>query len=120
MNPEGFEEFWKSYPRRVAKGDARRAWERAAKREPELLAKCLAALAWQVPTHAWDGGKYTPHASTYLNQERYDDERPLTAEEQAEMVQFNAWRKAHADDPVTNTITFDVFRRFQRDQRRRA
>ena len=114
----GFEAFWKSYPRRVAKGDARKAWEKATKREPELLAKCLAALAWQVVQNEWDGGKYTPHPSTYLNQERYDDERALTLDEQASFVSFKAWQAANAHDPETRTVSFDMFRRYQQAQRR--
>lgn len=85
-----FDEFWAAYPRRVAKGDARKAWEKAAKREPELLAKCLAALAWQVVQNEWDVGKYTPHPSTYLNQERYDDENPAMAEQARRAVQAAA------------------------------
>lgn len=32
MSTSEFDEFWAAYPRRVAKGDARKAWERAAKR----------------------------------------------------------------------------------------
>ena len=81
-----FDQFWAHYPRRVAKGAARVAWMRAEKREPELLAKCLAALAWQVRTNEWDGGSYTPHPATYLNQERYDDERPALVENEAPEV----------------------------------
>lgn len=113
-----FDEFWAAYPRRVAKGDARKAWEKAAKREPELLAKCLAALAWQVVQNEWDGGKYTPHPSTYLNQERYDDERVLTPDEQASFQSFKAWQAANAHDPATTTVSFDMFRRYQQAQRR--
>ena len=86
----GFDEFWQAYPRRVAKGAARKAWATAEKREPDLLTKCLAALAWQIPTNGWDGGSYTPHPSTYLNQERYDDEHPLLAEQARRAVQAAA------------------------------
>lgn len=75
----GFDEFWKAYPRRVAKGAALKAWAAAEKREADLLDKCLRALAWQIPTNGWDGGHYTPHPSTYLNQERWTDENPVVA-----------------------------------------
>lgn len=71
-----FSEFWKAYPRRVAKGDARKAWEKASQREPDLLAKCLDALAWQVRQPQWtrDDGAYVPYPATWLNRESYDDE----------------------------------------------
>ncbi len=74
-----FEQAWASYPRRVAKGAARKAWEKARRLEPQLLEKVLAALAWQIDVFAWDGGPYTPHFSTYLNQERWTDENPVVA-----------------------------------------
>lgn len=86
----GFDEFWQAYPRRVAKGAARKAWAAAEKREPDLKDKCLAALRWQIPANGWDGGSYTPHPSTYLNQERYDDEHPAMAEQARRAVQAAA------------------------------
>jgi hypothetical protein len=113
-----FEEFWKHYPRRVAKGDARKAWAKAQKKTPDLLAKCLAALAWQVVQNEWDGGKFTPHPSTYLNQERWEDERTLTVEEQASFVSFKAWQAANAHDPETTAVSFEMFRRYQQGVRR--
>lgn len=81
-----FEEAWQAYPRRVAKGAARKAWEKAQKIEPELLPKVLAALAWQIETNGWDGGTYTPHFSTYLNQERWTDEDPAAARRAKQVI----------------------------------
>lgn len=77
-----FDQFYAAYPRKVAKGAARKAWERMARLEPDLLEKCLAALAWQRDCPQWtkDGGDFIPHPSTYLNQERYDDEDPSEAQ----------------------------------------
>ena len=118
-----FDEFWAAFPRREKKQAARDAFDWAMKKhngDGQLLARILDTLAWQVPMRGWVGDNYTPLPVTWLLGMRWEDERPLTAEEQAQMAQFNAWRKANANDPVTNTITFDVFRRFQRDQRRRA
>lgn len=79
----GFDAFYAAYPRKIAKGAARKAWEKAERREPDLLAKCLDALAWQTVSTQWtkDGGEFVPYPATYLNQERYDDENPDAAHE---------------------------------------
>ena len=64
--------FWANYPRRVGKFEAAKAW---AKHRP-ILAEVLEALEWQRNQPAWtrDEGTYIPHASTYLNQRRWEDE----------------------------------------------
>jgi hypothetical protein len=114
-----FDEFWAAFPRREKKQAARDAFAWAMKKhngDGQLLARILDTISWQLVVQPEP--RYWQMADKWLLGMRWEDEKPLTAEEQAEMVQFNAWRKANANDPVTNTITFDVFRRFQRDQRR--
>lgn len=71
-----FEEFWQAYPRKVGKGAAEKAW---AKASPDLQA-VLTALAWQTKQDGWtkDGGAFIPHPGTYLNQRRWEDEKPAT------------------------------------------
>lgn len=71
----GFTEFWQAYPRKVGKGAAQKAWD---KLKPDLDS-VLAALAWQTKQDAWtkDGGQFIPHPGTYLNQRRWEDEKPL-------------------------------------------
>ena len=73
----GFTEFWQTYPRKVGKGAAQKAWDRL---KPDLAA-VLAALDWQTKQDAWtkDGGQFIPHPGTYLNQRRWEDEKPATA-----------------------------------------
>lgn len=72
----GFNEFWQAYPRKVGKGAAEKAW---AKANPDLQA-VLTALAWQTKQDGWtkDGGAFIPHPGTYLNQRRWEDEKPAT------------------------------------------
>jgi hypothetical protein len=66
-----FEEFWKLYPRKIAKKPAQQIWSRLTDDEK------LAALQ-ALPNHirAWDGkeAEYNPHARTWLNQARWTDE----------------------------------------------
>jgi len=69
-----FDEFWKRYPRKRAKGAARKAFERI-RWTPETWEKLLKALEWQA--REWTDPQFIPHPSTYLNQERWEDEPDL-------------------------------------------
>jgi phage replication O-like protein O len=69
---EFFETFWKCYPRRIAKAEARKSFLKI-KPDAELLEKILSAVEFQKKN--WDDPKYIPHPSTWLNQERWNDER---------------------------------------------
>lgn len=76
--PEGFETFWEAYgnavsgiPRKVGKQAAKRAFPRALKHIP--LDVMLKAIEEQANTDQWQNG-FQPHASTWLNQERWEDD----------------------------------------------
>lgn len=73
--PEGFAEFWKAYPRKTGKGNARKAWKKIRPSQT-LQKKIMAAVDQQRRSQQWtrDDGKYIPHPTTWLNQERWDDE----------------------------------------------
>jgi len=70
-----FDEFWKAYPKKVAKGDARKAWEQTKNIRPEL-AKILEAIRDQSRSDQWmkAGGQFIPYPATWLRAERWDDE----------------------------------------------
>jgi hypothetical protein len=74
----GFESFWEIYPRKVAKKDAARAWAR-------LTTEQQFAAIQSLPVHIkyWDlAGRTketTPHASSWLNGERWTDELEMPA-----------------------------------------
>jgi hypothetical protein len=72
---DGFEDFWKSYPRKIGKGAAKRVWERIHPVNG-LREKIAAAVAEAKMSDQWrrDNGQYIPHPSTWLNQGRWDDE----------------------------------------------
>src|SRR3546814_20936382 len=70
----GFEQFWNTYLRKVAKGAARRAYEKAGKLADHAaimagLGRYIAYLE-RYPTES----RFICHASTWLNQERWTDE----------------------------------------------
>jgi hypothetical protein len=72
---EGFDAFWKIYPRKTAKGDAERAW---LKLNPsmEFQQKIIAAVEKAKQSEQWqrDAGRFIPYPATYLNGKRWDDE----------------------------------------------
>ena len=70
-----FDDFWKAYPRKDGKEAARKAFAKAVKTRADLET-VLNALEWQRSCDQWakDGGQFIPHASTYLNNRRFNDE----------------------------------------------
>lgn len=70
-----FESFWKCYPRKTAKDNARKAFAKIKPSE-DLLATMMEALAVHCTSNSWlkDDGQFIPHAATWLNQKRWTDE----------------------------------------------
>lgn len=68
-----FADFWKAYPRRVARKDAEKSW---AKIPAETHRKILEAVLKARSTEDWrkDNGRFIPYPATYLNGERWEDE----------------------------------------------
>jgi hypothetical protein len=67
---ERFEEFWRAYPRKVAKEAARRAFA-AAGVDPELL---IAGAKRYANERAGEDPKFTKHPATWLNKGCWEDE----------------------------------------------
>lgn len=77
---ELFSRFWKLYPRKVGKDKAEKAWAKIKLTQP-LFDEIIAALAKHSVTPGWtkDSGQFIPHASTWLNGKRWEDEVPEVA-----------------------------------------
>jgi hypothetical protein len=107
---EPFEQFWKAYPRKQKKGNARRAWEKI-KPAASLVEKILLAVQQQRQSSQWtkDSGQFIPLPASWLNGEQWLDEtdtatdvgvdpngylaqmaKRLTEEEEAERIKRNA------------------------------
>lgn len=73
---ELFLSFWKAYPRKVAKAQALKAWKKALKKPSFPRENILSILGRHKNQRQWleNEGRYIPHASTWLNQERWEDE----------------------------------------------
>lgn len=73
-----FEKFWKAYPRGDGKIEAWRAWLKAQGNEEfPALDDLIAIVESRSRTEDWqkENGKFIPHASTWLNQRRWEDEK---------------------------------------------
>ena len=72
---EGFEKFWKLYPRKVKKATAEAAWKKLDL-TPEVLTSIMTALARQASSIDWlkSNGQFIPHPTTWLNGKRWEDE----------------------------------------------
>jgi hypothetical protein len=71
-----FEKFYSEYPRKIAKADAVKAWSKIS--DPEKTVELiLSALKWQKELDQWkkNDGQFIPHPATYLNHNRWQDER---------------------------------------------
>jgi hypothetical protein len=70
--PGAFEEFWRHYPRKVAKGAARRAFERVVKNGANT-AEIIAGTMRYGAERGGEPERYTKHPATWLNGECWHD-----------------------------------------------
>jgi hypothetical protein len=70
-----FDEFWQSYPKRVDKGAARKAWAKAMKGKTSP-ATIIAATKEYAAERRGQDAKFTKHPATWLNAESWLNERP--------------------------------------------
>jgi len=75
-----FENFWLQYPKKVGKLIAKRSWEKLSLDNQQ---KALEAIIehrkyWAAKGTDWE---FIPHASTWLNQERFEDELVIEQKE---------------------------------------
>ena len=74
---DGFNKFWKAYPRKVRKSDAIRAWRKhVGDKEAELVPVLLAAVEAWSKSRQWRDhtASHIPYPSTWLNYHQWEDE----------------------------------------------
>ena len=83
---KSFESFWELYPKRLNKGSAFKAFKRI---NPSEYAGVRAGLSGKVKCDDWikDGGKFIPHAATWLNARGWEDESAIV-ETKFDMQEF--------------------------------
>lgn len=69
---EDFDDFWTRYPRKVAKGAARKAWKSALKKT-DAQTIINGARCFDLRVHGSDP-KFIPHPASWLHGERWTDE----------------------------------------------
>lgn len=71
----GFDVFWHTYPKKVGKGAARKAWDKL-KPDGNLQKVIQDAIGRQKRSDQWqkESGQFIPNPSTWLNQQRWEDE----------------------------------------------
>ena len=74
-NKDYFSQFWDFYPRKAGKEAARKAWNNLQPNE-ELMALIANNIQERIDKGEWrkDNKSYILHASTFLNQKRWEDE----------------------------------------------
>lgn len=72
---KSFNEFWKVYPKRKAKGNALKVWNKL-KPDDALVREILSALEKQKKSPQWqkDDGQFIPYPATWLNDRRWEDD----------------------------------------------
>jgi len=69
-----FADFWLLYPKRIAKMEAEKAWNRTS--AAERVESLTALIAWRSVWIAEGRLQFVPNASTWINQKRWSDELP--------------------------------------------
>ena len=76
--PDRFADFWRAYPRGESKQAAINAWDRL-KPDDNLLEAMARGLMRQLKSEQWQAGIGVPHAPTWINQRRWEDEEKSAA-----------------------------------------
>lgn len=76
-----FADFWTEYPKKQAKANAQRAWQKIHP-DAELFGKIMQAVRRQKQSWDWQkaGGQYIPYPATWLNGGYWDNETEVTTD----------------------------------------
>lgn len=80
-----FDDFWKAYPKKMAKGHAKKAWGKAIKSEQAQT--IIDATAVYAKAQEGKDKQFIPYPASWLNAERWKDE---PEEQKAEIVNMAA------------------------------
>lgn len=91
---DGFEMFWSAYPRKAGRKAAVKAWVKTgAESDAILFREIMEGLGRVSP--GWTDPKFTPHASTFLNGERWKDDtgKPEADDPFGDLPADSIWRQ---------------------------
>jgi len=75
--PDGFDEFWSVYPRKVGIGDARKAWKQTVKVRPDVS---VLVASVEMAKAGWLDPKFIPYPASWLRGHRWADNAVLPSE----------------------------------------
>lgn len=115
-HPDQFDIFWNTYPRKVAKAAALKAWEKAVKCEsPEVIIE--GARRYADDPNRED--RFTAHPTTWLNAHRWGDEPLPERELSKEEMQERERKKSREREIREREDTKEFFRQLA-EQREKA
>lgn len=78
---EKFDAFWEAYPSKKSKKLVEKIWARMGVND-DLFERIMTGLEQQKKSLRWtkDNGEFIPNPSTWLNQERWEDEVKISTE----------------------------------------
>jgi hypothetical protein len=87
-----FDRFWSAYPRKIGKGAAQKAWAAAVRKaDPDRIIEAVERYAWP------EDPSFIPHASTWLNGQRWEDELPNMRPRRATQAELEAEEKSRLE-----------------------
>lgn len=113
-----FDEFWQAYPKRVAKGDAKKAWLKL-RPSKELLARIVKAIGEQKKSEQWrrDRGQFIPYPATWLRADRWEDEVEVKiVKQEVKTYQPPEYIPAKTGKPPHKMMTEDELRKRLADE----
>lgn len=89
LDAQRFESFWSMYPKKKAKQDARKVWDKL-KVDGHLYTAIMKGLTLHRKSRDWikDNGQYIPYPATWLNGRRWEDEAEVVAANEPERPQY--------------------------------
>ena len=92
--PADFLAFWVLYPnKKSGKANAYKSWRTVVVKKGVDVAAVMSGLRNHLDSTAWqkDGGDFIPHATTWLNQQRWDADFESQHVESADAARFRRW-----------------------------
>ncbi len=91
---KSFNIFWQAYPKKVAKSDAEKVFNRI-NLNGRLLNTILTAIELAKKSEGWlkENGKYIPYPTTWLNGKRWEDEVVIAGSKQESKLGEDHWPK---------------------------
>lgn len=105
---DGFNTFWKAYPRKTSKATALKSWQKI-KPDDELQKTILSALEQHKKTEQWlrDKGQFIPHPATWLNQSRWLDELEFDIHQTKTTEKPRKFERKEVDGEIVEIEVFD-------------